>query len=805
MLRLIPKNQQKRQIPPELASLGLPERLLELLLDREIDTPEKIERYLHPKREDLLDPMLMQDMDKAVNVIRDAIEKHEEITVFGDYDVDGVTATAILLTYLRKQGAQVGFYIPDRHGEGYGLNVAAIEQIATYSKLLITVDCGITCAAEVARAKELGMRVIVTDHHQLGPQIPECEAVLNPLLGHYPFRRLCGAGVAFKLVQAMGGTEAIEPLWELAALATIADIVPLMDENRVIVYYGLAAMAATQRPGLIALMESAGVDMQKVSSSDVAFRMAPRINAGGRLALASRGVQLLTTRRMDTAREIAEELNQDNIRRRELEIEIFQQADEMTRQQIDFMNERAIVVCGEGWNPGVIGLAASRLVEKYKWPTILLSRDGDICVGSARSIPGVNIHEAMSTCRDLFIRFGGHAQAAGLTIEAKNVPEFKRRLSEAIREQAAPEAFIPTEEYDLELELSEMTEAFVDAFSAMQPTGFGNPAPVFCVRGVHTTDVRTIGKDGAHLRMRLAQGSDMRSAIGFRMGDRAANLPEVIEAIITLSINVWQDKRSVQCELRQMQAYMPGKAFIAECQRQSEKISNAMLSTLCLPDQKAENIERMTLEQAKTVLASEFEKGYQGILIGVHTLAALKLLNVHLAVMHAQLDYVLEKTEDIRGFNTLVMVPDWANIAFSPRLIVAMDGMLSDGERVLVKEKFPKARVIEVTDMRTQSSSAACRLLPDDSSLRQLYKALRQREKTDCTMNVLSAATGLEEDMIRCGMRIMQQLGLIEYTLYPLSFKVLPSGKVSLEDSSLRAKLIRMKDEGGNRFDAGRM
>ena len=805
MLRLIPKNQQKRQIPPELASLGLPERLLELLLDREIYTPEKIERYLHPEREDLVDPMLMQDMDKAVNVIRDAIEKHEEITVFGDYDVDGVTATAILLTYLRKQGAQVGFYIPDRHGEGYGLNIAAIEQIATHSKLLITVDCGITCATEVARAKELGMRVIVTDHHQLGPQIPECEAVLNPLLGHYPFRRLCGAGVAFKLVQAMGGTEAIEPLWELAALATIADIVPLMDEHRVIVYYGLAAMAATQRPGLIALMESAGVDLQKVSSSDVAFRMAPRINAGGRLALASRGVQLLTTRRMDTAREIAEELNQDNIRRRELEIEIFQQADEMTRQQINFMNERAIVVCGEGWNPGVIGLAASRLVEKYKWPTILLSRDGDICVGSARSIPGVNIHEAMSTCRDLFIRFGGHAQAAGLTIEAKNVPEFKRRLSEAIREQAAPEAFIPTEEYDLELELSEMTEAFVDAFSAMQPTGFGNPAPVFCVRGVHTTDVRTIGKDGAHLRMRLAQGSDMRSAIGFRMGDRAANLPEVIEAIITLSINVWQDKRSVQCELRQMQAYMPGKAFIAECQRQSEKISNAMLSTLCLPDQKAENIERMTLEQAKTVLASEFEKGYQGILIGVHTLAALKLLNVHLAVMHAQLDYVLEKTEDIRGFNTLVMVPDWANIAFSPRLIVAMDGMLSDGERVLVKEKFPKARVIEVTDMRTQSSSAACRLLPDDSSLRQLYKALRQREKTDCTMNVLSAATGLEEDMIRCGMRIMQQLGLIEYTLYPLSFKVLPSGKVSLEDSSLRAKLIRMKDEGGNRFDAGRM
>ena len=800
MLRLIPKNQEKRQIPPELTSLGLPDRLLELLLDREIDTPQKIERYLHPKREDLYDPMLMQDMDKAVAVIRDALEKHEEITVFGDYDVDGVTATAILLTYLRKQGAQVDFYIPDRHGEGYGLNIAAVEQIATHSKLLITVDCGITCAAEVARAKELGMRVIVTDHHQLGPQLPQCEAVLNPLLGSYPFRRLCGAGVAFKLVQAMGGTEAIEPLWELAALATIADIVPLMDENRVIVYYGLAAMAATQRPGLIALMESAGVDPQKVTSSDVAFRMAPRINAGGRLALASRGVQLLTTRRMDTAREIAEELNQDNIRRRELEIEIFHQADEMTHQQIDFLNERAIVICGEGWNPGVIGLAASRLVEKYKWPTILLSKDGDVCVGSARSIPGVNIHDAMSTCRDLFVRFGGHAQAAGLTIEAKNVPEFRRRLSEAIREQAAPEAFIPTEEYDLELELSEMTEEFVDAFSAMQPTGFGNPAPVFCVRGVHTTDVRTIGKDGAHLRLRLAQGSEMRPAIGFRMGERAADLPEVIEAIVTLSINVWQDKRNVQCELRQMQAYMPGKAFIAECQRQSDCLNDAFLDALCLADDKTSAVEQMTLEQAKAVLADEFAKGYQGILIGVHTLAAMKLLNVHLAVMHAQLDYAMQKTGDIRGFNTLVMAPDWANIAFLPRMIVAMDGFLCDGERALVSRQFPKARIIEVTNMRMQSASAAEKLLPDDGMLRQLYKALRQREKTDCTMNVLSAVTVLDEGMIRCGLRIMQQLGLIEYTLQPLRFQVLPSGKVSLENSTLRAKLIQMKDEGGKPF-----
>ena len=422
MLRFIPKQKEPAQIPPELAALPVPRRLLELLVERGIDTPQRIEEYLHPDRALLHDPMRMQDMDKAVVVIRDSVARGDEIIIFGDYDVDGVTATAILLTYLRKQGAKAGFYIPDRHGEGYGLNLAAIDKIAAHAKLLITVDCGITCPDEVAHARELGMRVIVTDHHQLGPRLPDCEAVLNPLMGDYPFRRLCGAGVAFKLVQALGGEEAIESLWELAALATIADIVPLMGENRVIVANGLRAMAQTKRPGLIALMESAGVDPKNVSSSDVAYRMAPRINAGGRLALASRGVELLTTRRLDTAREIAQELDQDNTKRRELELAIFGEADRKVQREIDFMTERAIVVSGEGWNPGVIGLAASRLVEKYKWPTILLSQDGDVCVGSARSIPGVNIHDAMATCRDLFVRFGGHAQAAGLTIETKNVP-----------------------------------------------------------------------------------------------------------------------------------------------------------------------------------------------------------------------------------------------------------------------------------------------------------------------------------------------------------------------------------------------
>lgn len=794
MLRFVPKHTGERQIPDELRKLGLPERLLEVLIDRGLNTPKRIDEYLHPDKSLLYDPMRMQDMDKAVAVIRDSVARGEEIVVFGDYDVDGVTATAILLTYLRKQGAKVGFYIPDRHGEGYGLNKAAIDRIANHARLMITVDCGITCPDEVAYARRLGMRVIVTDHHQLGPTLPECEAVLNPLMGDYPFRKLCGAGVAFKLVQALGGEEAISSLWELAALATIADIVPLMDENRVIVANGLKAMACTQRPGLIALMESAGVEAKHVTAGDVAFRMAPRINAGGRLALASRGVELLTTRRLDTAREIAEELDQDNTKRRELEMEIFAQADALVMREIDFLRDRAIVVCGENWNPGVIGLAASRLVEKYKWPTILLSRDGEVCVGSARSIPGVNIHDAMATCRDLFVRFGGHAQAAGLTIETRHVGEFRRRLSEAIREQSALEAFIPTEEYDVELELYEMTEELIDAFSAMQPTGFGNPAPVFCVRGVHTTDVRQIGKEGAHLRMRLSQGSELRNAIGFRMGDRALGMPEVIEAVMGLSINVWQDRRSVQCELRQLQAYMPAKAFLSECSRRADDIEQSMLLAAARSGS-APAGETMTLEEAKRLLSDELLKEYQGTILCVHSLPALKMLGVHLALIRAQLDYAFAVMQDVRMFNTLLMAPDWNGIGCEPRAILMMDGFLSDGERAAALQRFPNARIIEVTDLSRQTASALSALLPDDQALRQLYRVLRQRERMEYTWEILSQETGLSAGRIRCGLLIFSELGLIRMSLDPLRYQIVPSGKVSLEHSAIRKRLLSLRDD----------
>jgi len=294
--------------------------------------------------------------------------------------------------------------------------------------------------------------------------------------------------------------------------------------------------------------------------------------------------------------------------------------------------------------------------------------------------------------------------------------------------------------------------------------------------------------------MRLSNGSEMRNAIGFRMGDRVRTMPEVIDAVVGLSINEWQDRRSVQCELRQIRPYMPAKAFLSECQQREEEIDASLLAALSIKEAEgAPSVERMTLEEAKKHLAKELELGYQGTLLCVHTVPALKMLNIHLAILRAQLDYAVHALDDIRSFNTLVMAPDWEKLNCHPRTIIALDGFLGDAERRLAKQRFPGARVIEVTDMGMHSTNACARLLPDDDHLRALYRVLRQREKMEYTVHVLSAEAGLDAGAVRCGLEIFRELGLIEYSAQPFSFRLLPSGKVSLESSRLRRCMSHMK------------
>ncbi len=796
MLRILPKCEAMPPIPADLRGLDIPEKLLALLVSRGFQSRRDIERYLKPQREHLHDPFLMQDMDKAVALLRETLQKQEKICIFGDYDVDGVTATSILLTYLRKEEnrlhgtrisqSRVSYYIPDRHGEGYGLNSEAIRKIAAEgNRLLVTVDCGISCRAEVALARELGMKVIVSDHHQLPDALPECEAVLDPLLGNYPFRYLCGAGVAFKIVSAMGGAEATSRLWDLAALATVADIVPLVDENRVLVYYGLQDMERLRRPGLLALQEIVGV-REPLSSSDIAYRLAPRINAGGRLALAGRGVELLTTRNPERARQLAQELEEHNDKRKQLEGEIYHQALEMIEGRVDLTRDRVLVVCGQGWETGVIGLVASRLVERYHWPAVVLSSDGKKCTGSCRSIPGVNLFEMLHSCEHLLIRYGGHAQAAGLTVLPENVDALREALSRVISQTTPAEAFIPREEYDLEVSAGELTLEFAQAFSGMQPTGYGNPEPVFRLSNASLTELRPIGRTGAHLRMRLVQDDQKSDAIWFRMGDQLSRIPDHADVLFTLCVNEWNNQKNVQCQVRAMVPTAPQKAFRQQVSSRQEEVRQGLVEKLAdypCNGTEAAPVTRMTMMEAQRAIPGWTRESLQGTVFCANTAQFVLMSTAEIAVLLAneEIDYSLFTPADSRGFNAFVLAPRWRDFPFKPRRVVFLEPPFCPAEISEVSTLFnPEIVQVELRDLRR---AFAAEVTPDMEQLRDLYRKLRQGGAAD--LAALAQDTDLLPGAALSGLWMMKQAGLLHLRQRPFEVRTIEGARGNPGQSSL--------------------
>ena len=797
MQQFIPKYDEMIELPEELLSINIPRKLLKLLYHRGFDSKRKIEEYLHPNKDNLHNPFLMHDMDKAVTVIQDALEHNEAISIFGDYDVDGVTATSILYTWLRKQGAKVDYYIPDRHGEGYGLNMPAIEKIASISKLLITVDCGITSCKEVSFAKQLGMQVIVTDHHQIGEEIPKCEAVINPLLGNYPFKKICGAGVAFKLVQALGGDTAVEGMWDLVALATIADIVPLIDENRVFVTYGLQQMATTKRPGFQALFKTADLKGPP-SSTDIAFRIAPRINAGGRLAIASRAVRLLTTPNEQEAAQIALELNEHNERRKQLELEIFEQANHQVQIETDFLNDRVLIVCGENWESGVVGLVASRLVERYHWPAIVFSSEGEICVGSARSIPGVNIYEMLSLCGDLFIRFGGHSQAAGCTIEKKNISLLKQRLSNVIKANCDEKAFIPTKEYDIEVSQDELTEEFVRSFNVMQPVGYENTLPIFLLSCQTLSEVRMIGKDNSHLRLTISSQGSSINGVWFRMGQMAASLPHTADVLTGLSINEWQGKTSVQCEIKAVRSIAPQKSFQILCEARKTELDKALIFELANSSVNEESpLTEAAFEKVFPIINQRIVQNIQGTIIVAHTFETIKnnAAQIALLLSHAESDFCFYTPEDNRGYNAVIVMPRWKDI-FKPELIILLDGVISDNEKTVMSTQFPNAKIISLVSTRGSYTGFLSRVLLNIEQLREVYRKMRTLPSGKENLIVLSQITGFTESAIVAALIIFEQAGLITLNRETFEYELLPARKGKPESTPLFCNLVKLGGKG---------
>lgn len=558
------KNQNfNRQEIAELSKKSKIPALIALLLkNRGITDPLIAEKFIKKSLDTIRDPFGLDDMDKAAKRIADAIKNKEKVTIYGDYDVDGVTSTAILVRFLKEHGILAEYYIPDRENEGYGINVMAVNKISkTGTKLLITVDCGITSCGEVELAKTMGMDVIITDHHLCKEKIPQAVAVVNPKRENagYGFRELAGAGVALKLILAVTkelGEKTSDCFFEyveLAAVGTISDVVSLLDENRVIAQKGIISLQNPKNIGLKALIEVAGAAERGINATTVAFMIAPRINAGGRLGSAKTAIELLLCDDYDKALELAEELNSVNSERRIFEQEIYEEALEIIDNDPEFDKKKVIVLAKKGWHNGVIGIVSSRITEKFYKPSIILSIDEDgKAKGSGRSIDGFHLFDALNECSDTLINFGGHAMAAGLGLSSDNIEDFSRCINQYANKVISEDMLYPKIEIDCEISPNAVTCESVKMIEHLEPFGMDNPRPVFSISKARVREIKKIGSDATHMRLVIEKDGVILNGVGFRMADYADKkaVGDFVDVAFTMDINTFNNQERVQLILK---------------------------------------------------------------------------------------------------------------------------------------------------------------------------------------------------------------------------------------------------------------
>ncbi len=548
-----PPDNENIKIAEELSEeLNLAPLTASLLVNRGITTAAEARCFLFGDGADFHDPFLLQDMDRAIERINSAITSQEPIMIFGDYDADGVSSTTIMMRALGEMGANVRYYIPNRFTEGYGPNELAFRKASENGiRLIITVDTGISALHEADVAKELGMDLIITDHHEPGPKLPQAFAIIHPKLpgSCYPFRDLAGVGVAFKVAHALLG-RVPEELCEIAAIGTIADLVPLRDENRLIARKGILQAKTTQNAGLRALLSLAKADANAINEESFGFLIGPRINAAGRLGSADPAVELLMTEDKLEAEALASEIDRLNKERQALVSAISEEAIKEVETYYPTDENRVLVIGNECWNPGVIGIVASRLVEKFYRPAIVLSfdREKGIAKGSARSIPGFDLFQNLSSCRELLPHFGGHPMAAGMTLDLDNVGELRARLNDLAHAQLSEEELIPVTELEAAPSLGEISLETIEQLNMLSPFGVANPKPKFLVKNAALSSMRKIGGDKTHLKVTLADQGNQLDGIGFGLGslyDHISPLAKV-SVIGELSINEWNNIRKPQ-------------------------------------------------------------------------------------------------------------------------------------------------------------------------------------------------------------------------------------------------------------------
>ena len=571
---------QDESLAQSLASaLGTDELCARLLINRGYCDVSKAKAFIDKSNVFFHNPYLMKDIGKAVAIIKEAIENDEKITIYGDYDVDGVTSVSILYMYLREHGATVDYYIPTRDSEGYGLNTSAFDIIKQKgTDLIITVDTGITATEEVSYAKSIGMKVIVTDHHECRPELPGADAVVNPKRPdcEYPFKELSGVGVVFKIICALeldyvnGGEynlytikDMCKRYIDIVTIGTIADVMPLVGENRIIVHLGLGMLQNARQVGIRALFRASGViggnTQKKITASTISFTIAPKINAVGRIGSAERAVKLFLTESPANAEIIAEELCAINRERQELENIIYKDAFEQISSVYKPGEDSVIVLSSDSWHHGFIGIVSSRLTEKFGVPSVLISFEGAtpdengalIGKGSVRSVRGINIVEALSSCADILSKFGGHALAAGLSIEINNVDEFRRRLNEYIKNNVKDSDMSMMLNVEAEINENNVTEKTADSISLLEPYGAGNPVPLFALRNAKITEIVPLSL-GKHTKMMLRRGDkDIYSVIfGCNLCDEGFAVGDLADIVCSIDINEFRGNRNVQLIIR---------------------------------------------------------------------------------------------------------------------------------------------------------------------------------------------------------------------------------------------------------------
>ncbi len=528
-----------------------------VLYNRGVRENEQIKNFLSKDLGTMYDPFLMRDMDKAVKRINAAKEAGEKITIYGDYDVDGITAIAILYKYLAGLGIDVDYYVPDRMQEGYGVNRDALDKIKTRgSSLIITVDTGITAVEECEYATEIGLDVIVTDHHECKERIPDVYAAIDPKRKDckYPFKSLAGVGVVFKLIQALDKNSSLFELMEdyadLMCLGTVADISPLVDENRVIVTEGLKRFKRTKNVGLKALID-VSTNGKAITTSTIGYIIAPRINASGRLGCASRSVELFLTDDEENALKLANSLCEENSLRQQTEQKMFKEALEYIEEHPEVKEDKIIVIPHENWHHGIVGIVSSKITEKFYKPSILLAIDGDEAKGSGRSVSGFNLFGALESCSDLLEKFGGHELAAGLTIKSSNIEEFRKKINEYSRDKISESMLVPTVMLDAAIKVPYITIDTVHDINRLQPFGVDNPTPAFAVRNIKIHKI-SVMSEGKHLRMTLLKEGKYLDAVGFGMGEYYHHLEEgdFIDVAFALDINDYKGFQNVQLILK---------------------------------------------------------------------------------------------------------------------------------------------------------------------------------------------------------------------------------------------------------------